>query len=96
MPVLPYRTAFTIAQVKANNTTCGQHFFDRGTMRFFNSRVVGTLMPGKRFVTSEKGPDGVRRYTVRRAVQDGCKIETVGEFQGYRSVEAARRAARSR
>ena len=39
---------------------CGGNWFDPGMMRFFKSRVVGEMV-GRYFVTSEKGPDQVRR-----------------------------------
>lgn len=47
------------------------HFFDKDTMEFFNSRVTSNY---KRindiialFITTEKGPNGVRGATIRRA-----------------------------
>lgn len=62
-------------------------------MRFFRSRVGGTLFGGRYFVTSRQGPDGVRAYTVRAVMDDGC-IETMGSFQQYcGAVAAARRLA---
>jgi hypothetical protein len=86
------------------------HWFDADTMRFFRSRLAQTGYTacdvwdggpayGRHptapifFVSSEQGPDGVRRWTVRRLDPDGA-IETEGEFQGFRSRDAADRAAR--
>jgi len=47
------------------------HWFDKSTMNFFKSRVTGNY---KRiddnnafFITTEKGPSGVRNATIRRA-----------------------------
>lgn len=79
----------TIAQVREANRGAGFHFFDRDTMLFFDSRVLRGLYGGRFFVTSEKGPDGVRAYTVREASEDG-RIDTVGEFQGWPTAERAR------
>lgn len=81
----------TLAQVKRHNQAIGHHWFESGTMRFFRSRVSETVYPGGYFVTSEQGPDGVRRYSVRQCV-DGS-ISTVGEFQAYRTAAQAHRAA---
>ena len=46
------------------------------------------------FVTSERGPDEIRRYTVRRACADGS-IDTVGEFQEHATAAQAKSAARA-
>ena len=67
------------------------YWFEPGTMRFFRSRVSETVYPGGYFVTSEQGPNGVRRYSVRQCV-DGS-ISTVGEFQAYQTAAQAHRAA---
>ena len=85
----------TIAEVRAANKAAGHHFFERSTMRFFDSAVESALYGGRFFVTSEKGPvaESVRRYTVREVSQDG-KVSTRGEFQAYRTIEDAREAAR--
>ena len=71
------------------------HFFDKNTMRFFNSRMTGNY---KRvddstayFITTERGPSGKRLATIRRAelvsyVRDDERvcfkivIATKGEF----------------
>jgi hypothetical protein len=95
---LPYRTASTIREIAANNQACGMHWFDPGTKSFFKSRIgaVVAWKGGKRFfVSSEQGPDGVRRYSVRVSQRNGCKIDTVGTFQAYPSHGAAVRAAKA-
>mgnify|MGYP003526637488 CR=1 FL=1 len=74
------------------------HWFSRDTMRFFLSRVgeYGYQGPGGvYFVSSERfSRDGSPRlYTVRRQDPDGS-IETVGEFQGYKSRSGAHAAAK--
>lgn len=81
----------TMDDVIAANRAIGNHWFDASTMRFFKTRIESGLVAGKRFITSEKGPDEVRRYTVREAQPDGT-IDTVGEFQQYRTRDAARAA----
>lgn len=89
----------TIEDVIAANQSIGNHWFDRSTMRFFHTRVESGAVaihdengqPTRaRFITSEKGPDGVRRYSIREAQPDGT-IDTIGEFGQYASRDAARK-----
>lgn len=87
-----------IHDVKECAQICKSHFFERATMKFFNSRVSDTAYQdgrgGAYFTTSEKGPNGVRGYSVRHYDPERCGVETVGKFQGYRSMEAAQTAAK--
>lgn len=75
----------------------GRHWFDPGSMRFFRSRLAqyGYRGPGGTFfVSSEQfDHDAPRLYSVRKLEGPG-KIETVGDFQAYRSRDAAHRAAK--
>jgi hypothetical protein len=75
---------------------CGSHFFDADTMRFFNSRVDSIAYTdgegGAYFATTERGPDGKRRASVRHYSK--CRVNTAGEFQSYRTMDAARKAAK--
>lgn len=93
------RTFTSIEHVMAANRNLGHYFFERDTMRFFQTRVGSTLYGGRLFVTSERDDsygsaawDGQRRYTVRRANGDGS-ITTVGEFGQYASRAGANAAA---
>lgn len=89
-------TFTTIADVRAANKAAGQHWFERGTMRFFQTRIESALYGGRCFITSEQCPIGTghpRLYSIREALPTG-RIETVGEFQQYRHIEDAREAAR--
>lgn len=63
------------------NLRPGGHFFDRDTMRFFNTRMGEAWRVGDvfLFVTSEVRPHGNRSYSVRQMNSDG-NITTVGEF----------------
>lgn len=98
----------TLGQIISANRKGGSHWFNPGTLRFFNSRVSEMVYPtfstehGTYFVSSEKGPDGIRRYSVRHAVLTldtdgnvtGCAIDTVGEFRAYGSRNGAHSAAK--
>lgn len=88
----------TMADVKAANKSIGNHWFDRGSMAFFNTKIVTSLIDGKYFVTSEfcDHSDGTReptKFTVRMAEPDGT-IDTVGEFQQYEKWADAMEAVR--
>ena len=79
--------------IKTANRVRGHHFFDRDTMRFFDSRASEPVIGGRFFVTSERfkpltGSAHVRRYTLREACADG-QVRTVGEFQAFASKAAA-------
>jgi len=91
-------TFTTIDDIRRANERLGHHFFESAAMRFFASRVLADVFPaadgsGAYFVTSERGPDMARRYTVRLARSDGSVV-TAGEFQAYGSARAAKAAAR--
>lgn len=88
-----------IAHVKAANRNLGHFFFERDTMRFFQTRLGSTLYGGRYFVTSERDDtyglpawDGQRRYTVRRANGDGS-ISTVSVFGEYGTSATANAVA---
>ncbi|MDZ4250274.1 MAG: hypothetical protein U0990_09325 [Candidatus Nanopelagicales bacterium] len=76
----------------------GGHWFDDNTMRFFDCRIGASLKTERGnwlFVTSEKGPNGNRRYSVRLMLADshnvsaGKHVDTLSEFQGYATRSAA-------
>ena len=98
----------TLGQIISAHRKDGSHWFDTSTLRWFRARVSEMVYPtfstehGTYFVSSEKGPDDVRRYSVRHAVLildadgnvTGCTIDTVGEFQAYASRNGAHAAAK--
>ena len=86
----------TITDIEKANSDHGHHFFEPDTMHFFKSRILWGVYGGRYFVTSERGPDEIRRYTVREANADGS-IDTFGGFDmfgGYPTADKAKRAAR--
>ena len=67
-----------------HNAAKGYHFFDRGTMKFWKSRVESTLIRGRYFITSEDewamdGKVPKRIYAVRYANNDAT-IKTMASF----------------
>jgi hypothetical protein len=89
------RQAVTIDTIKATNLLGGGKWFNKDTMRFFNSHVLPTVYKGKYFITHETNPSGVKRYSVREAIDGGESIETVGSFHSYESKEEAIEAIES-
>lgn len=94
----PYRS---IAEIKAANEAIGQTWFSEGTMRFFDSIIEPEVYGGRFFLTSERDATGTpgqsawhgkRRWTVRRANDDGT-IDTVGEFGQFASKARASQRA---
>lgn len=89
--------SLTMATIKANNKAAGQHWFSKDTLRFFSSRVGSKLFKGTRcvfFVTSEEGPRGGRKFSVRKTCDRGGRIQTVGDFQAYATRAQAEGAAK--
>jgi hypothetical protein len=109
-PVARYRTSpaverereiWTVADMATANRDAGFHWFEPATLRWFSSRILEGLVyrPGSRFVyfvsSERQGEEYPRLYTVRRFSLDRCNVETVGEFQAYRTAREARRAMRA-
>ena len=73
------------------------YWFSKDTMRFFQSRISQNVYYGKDllfFVSSERqNYDTPRLYTVRAYDPKNDRIQTVGEFQGYKTSGGANKAA---
>jgi len=84
-----------IDRIKARNKAAGQHFFDTETLAFFNSIVYDDVIYNTLFITSERmvGSMFFTLYTIRRAIKGGERIETVGEFQQFKTFDDAKTAA---
>ena len=81
----------TIEDIMNKNQQSGRHFFSPSTMRFFKSKVYRTVYRDEEeayFITSEKAPHDKRKYSVRRANEDGS-IETIVwyQFNQYKMAE---------
>jgi len=74
------------------NRQKGFHFFLSDTTRFFNSKISNWDFDTGYFITSEKGPNGKRGYTLRRGNFETGIVETIGEFQEYKNIYLARKA----
>lgn len=93
---------WTMASIRACNRERGHHWFERGTMRFFNSRVGRSVYQGRGgiyFVSGERYDERQPlRFSVRKFNPRDCSVDTVGDFQkfGFQSAAAdeAKRLAR--
>jgi len=84
----------TITEMKALNKAAGYHFFDRATIRFFNSHVVSKLYNNELFITAEQCWNKKNFfYTIRRFNSDSS-IVNMGDFQQYTSLSTVRKEAR--
>ena len=81
-----------IEEIKAANLALGQHWFSKDTMRYFGTRIHGKVYGGKYFVTSDFDFNHMRFYSVRACVEG--KIETIGVYQAYTTLERAIKAVK--
>jgi len=82
----------SVSDVRRKNEEKGFHFFDRGSMKFFNSRVetTGDLIKNKYFITSEQFDyNSPRQYSIRKFNPTTAGIDTVSEFGGFKSKQDA-------
>ena len=92
---------FTFREIREAAEAAGHKFFEPATMRFFRSRLCGRPYQAADgsafFVTSERGPNMARLYTVRIAKPSG-QCETAKDaghtFQEYKTRDAAVAAAK--
>lgn len=85
----------SISELKALHKSNGWHFFDRGAMAFFNSRIESGIIGGRYFITSERfNDDTPRKFTVRTFDERGS-VDTLGEFCGHLDKESARDAIKA-
>lgn len=83
----------TIAEMKRKNEEVGDHWFSKGAMDFFNTRIEAGPNVKNIFITSEAmEPDAERKYTLRWFVENTSKVRTLGEFCEFDTLEEARKA----
>jgi hypothetical protein len=90
---------WTMSEIRACNARHGHHWFERGTMRFFDSQVGRSVYQGPGgvfFMSSEKYSESMpRKFSVRKFNPRDCSVDTIGPFGGYpSSVQAAAEAKR--
>jgi hypothetical protein len=87
--------AISIKSMKARNKAAGFHWFDKAAMRFFNTAIETVPNKDYIFITSDYMDDPAeKRYTLRWFDPQTSKVETLGDFQAYETIEQARQARR--
>jgi hypothetical protein len=77
------------------NKEKGFNWFDKNTMRFFNSYIMAWDEKTGYFISSEKPPfDHIRRYTIRKANYKTGNVETISDYMQYDSLSKAKTALR--
>ena len=85
-----------ISQIENASQRAGSHWFDVGTKSFFHSRTLSAVFHGNGgvyFVSSEKGPNNIRCYTVRVFNPQNADISSFGPFNELTRERALRLAA---
>ena len=84
----------TITGMKELNKEAGQHWFDKDTMRFFDSKIEAGPNKKDIFITSETiGTRTCQRgYSLRQFDRETGKVETIGEMNDYSTLKEAREA----
>lgn len=79
-----------ITEIEQNNIRNGGRWFSKENMRWFNCRINPEIFYGRYFITSERYDGEPRYYTIREARPDG-DIDTVGEFQAFKTLAQAKK-----
>ena len=77
-----------MTELKRRHKAGGGHFFDKGAMQFFNSKIESPLIGGRYFVTSEQFGEDPRRFTVRQ-VGNHLDINDLSEYQEFETLDEA-------
>lgn len=68
----------------------GDYFFSEATMEFWGSAIVGGMFKNNTFVTSEDNFDRTKKlFTARHYNWDTHSVETIGEFQQFKTRDEA-------
>jgi hypothetical protein len=81
----------TIAEMKELNKAKGGHWFDKGAMRFFNTRIETQPNAENIFITSEymDNPSN-KKYSLRWFNTETHDVVTLGDFNAIRSLDKAK------
>jgi hypothetical protein len=82
----------SLSQFRQFNYQQGYHWFDADSMRFFGTRLIGDLMGGCVFITSDHDYKRDRKYSIRMAMESGS-IHSYA-FARYDTLSEARKEAK--
>jgi hypothetical protein len=81
------------------NESIGQCWFSKGSMRFFNCRILeSSIRPvegGAYFISSERRESHTPRLYTIRFISDEGELERIGEFQQYETANQAKGALKA-
>lgn len=83
-----FSVVFDIELANKQNGNC---WFDKASKKFFKSRYSQDVLFGRFFISTEQDGTNPRLATIRMSRDNGA-IQTVGEFQGYRTKTSAKTA----
>jgi hypothetical protein len=82
----------TLTEMKQANKAIDHHWFSKGSMEFFNTRIVEQPNKFNMFITSEQFNDeSPKGYNIRYFNEKTSKVETIGDFQKFDSLEQAKK-----
>ena len=85
----------TIKEIRKRMDAAGSFWWNRDTMRYFNTKVMTECEPGKYgrrywyFITSDDNYRHEERFNVRKYDAEENDIRTVGEFCLFKTLEEA-------
>jgi hypothetical protein len=82
----------SISSFRQFNYQQGMHWFDRDTMKFFSTRLIGDMLGGCVFVTSDHNYKRDRKYSIRLAMASGSVHSYA--FAHYDTLSEARKEAK--
>jgi hypothetical protein len=87
--------SYSIAEMKALSMEKGYHWFDKDTIRFFNTKIISPCDKWNMFVTSERmDEDHPKKYSIRLFVPSTSKVITVGDFHSFDTIEELKKVRR--
>ena len=82
----------SLSQFRQFNYQQGFHWFDRDTMKMFGTRLIGDMLGGCVFVTSDHNYKRDRKYSIRLAMASGTICSYA--FVEYDTLSEARKEAK--
>lgn len=84
---------YTISEMKELNKQKGGHWFDKGSMNFFNTQIETQPNKENIFITSDRmNYDDPKKYSLRWFNSETHDVVTLGDFNSYQSLDSAREA----
>lgn len=87
--MLTQRTRLTMSQIRTLNKENGHTWFDKGSMRWFNTSLPRKILKYNIFITSEYMDNAeLKKYSLRICSVKNGAVETIGEFNKMTKYQA--------